>query len=41
MPLPLGFFANSTVFGTTLSVYQCPSDRQIQFQVTPQYAGGH
>ncbi len=40
MPLPLGFFANSTVFGVKISIFQCPSDRSNQFQITPQYAGG-
>ncbi len=39
-PLPLGFFANSTVFGTKLSMFQCPSDNSNQFQITPQYLGG-
>src|SRR5262249_36197753 len=39
-PLPLGYFANSTVGATYVSVFQCPSDRVIQFQITPQYAGG-
>jgi prepilin-type N-terminal cleavage/methylation domain-containing protein len=39
-PLPLGFFANSTVFGTKLGVFQCPSDRELLFQITPQYLGG-
>ncbi len=40
MPLPLGFFANSTVFGTKVSLFQCPSDRENKFQVIPAYAGG-
>jgi prepilin-type N-terminal cleavage/methylation domain-containing protein/prepilin-type processing-associated H-X9-DG protein len=40
MPLPLGFFANSTVYGTKLSVFQCPSDRDNKFQIIPAYAGG-
>jgi prepilin-type N-terminal cleavage/methylation domain-containing protein/prepilin-type processing-associated H-X9-DG protein len=39
-PLPMGFFANSTVGGTKLAVFQCPSDRQNTFQVNPQYVGG-
>jgi prepilin-type N-terminal cleavage/methylation domain-containing protein/prepilin-type processing-associated H-X9-DG protein len=39
-PLPMGFYANSTVGGTKLSLFQCPSDRQNTFQVNPQYAGG-
>jgi prepilin-type N-terminal cleavage/methylation domain-containing protein/prepilin-type processing-associated H-X9-DG protein len=40
LPLPLGFFANSTVFGTKVSVFQCPSDRDNKFQIIPAYAGG-
>jgi len=40
-PLPLGFFANSTVFGSVIGMFQCPSDRNMQFQITPQYAGGY
>ncbi len=39
-PLPQGFFANSTVTATKLSVFQCPSDRSQSFQITPAYAGG-
>ena len=39
-PLPLGYFANSTIAKTKLSVFQCPSDRQNEFQVNPGYAGG-
>ena len=39
-PLPLGFFANSTVFGTVIGMFQCPSDRTNQFQINPAYAGG-
>jgi prepilin-type N-terminal cleavage/methylation domain-containing protein/prepilin-type processing-associated H-X9-DG protein len=39
-PLPLGFFANSTVAGTKISTFQCPSDRDQQFQITPAYVGG-
>jgi prepilin-type N-terminal cleavage/methylation domain-containing protein/prepilin-type processing-associated H-X9-DG protein len=35
-----GFFANSTVSGTRISTFQCPSDRQLMFQITPQYVGG-
>ena len=38
--LPLGFFANSTVTATKISVFQCPSDRDITFQITPAYVGG-
>lgn len=36
-PVPLGFFANSTVSGTKIATFQCPSDRQNTFQVTPSY----
>jgi prepilin-type N-terminal cleavage/methylation domain-containing protein len=39
-PFPQGFFANSTVAGVKLSTFQCPSDRDNKFQITPQYAGG-
>ncbi|MHC5541088.1 DUF1559 family PulG-like putative transporter [Singulisphaera rosea] len=39
-PLPLGFFANSTVTATKMNVFQCPSDRSVTFQITPQYQGG-
>ena len=39
-PLPLGFFANSTIAQTKMSVFQCPSDRILQFQINPGYAGG-
>ena len=39
-PLPLGFFANSTVCATKIAVFQCPSDRVQNFQITPQYVGG-
>jgi prepilin-type N-terminal cleavage/methylation domain-containing protein/prepilin-type processing-associated H-X9-DG protein len=35
-----GMFANSTVAHTQLSVFQCPSDRPMNFQITPQYVGG-
>jgi prepilin-type N-terminal cleavage/methylation domain-containing protein/prepilin-type processing-associated H-X9-DG protein len=39
-PLPAGFFANATVAQTKISVFQCPSDRSLQFQINPGYAGG-
>jgi prepilin-type N-terminal cleavage/methylation domain-containing protein/prepilin-type processing-associated H-X9-DG protein len=39
-PLPLGFFANSTVGVGGIGIFQCPSDRVEQFQVTPSYFGG-
>ncbi|MFO0954327.1 MAG: DUF1559 domain-containing protein [Isosphaeraceae bacterium] len=38
--LPVGFFANSTVSATKVAVFQCPSDRDVQFQITPSYVGG-
>ncbi len=40
LPLPVGFFANSTVTATKISVFQCPSDRDNVFQITPAYVGG-
>jgi prepilin-type N-terminal cleavage/methylation domain-containing protein/prepilin-type processing-associated H-X9-DG protein len=39
-PLPMGFVANTTVTASLLSVFQCPSDRDMQFQITPSYVGG-
>ncbi len=39
-PLPLGFFANSTVSATKINTFQCPSDRSITFQINPVYVGG-
>ena len=39
-PLPMGFFANSTVGATKLATFQCPSDRQNFFQINPAYQGG-
>jgi len=36
----MGFFANSTVSSTKIASFQCPSDRQNQFQVNPGYQGG-
>jgi prepilin-type N-terminal cleavage/methylation domain-containing protein/prepilin-type processing-associated H-X9-DG protein len=35
-----GYLANSTVAGTKISIFQCPSDRQNTFQITPAYQGG-
>jgi len=40
VPLPLGFFANSSVALTKVAIFQCPSDRNQLFQITPQYVGG-
>jgi prepilin-type N-terminal cleavage/methylation domain-containing protein/prepilin-type processing-associated H-X9-DG protein len=37
-PLPMGFFANSTVAATKIAIFQCPSDRQNTFSINPQYA---
>jgi prepilin-type N-terminal cleavage/methylation domain-containing protein/prepilin-type processing-associated H-X9-DG protein len=34
-----GLLANSTVGYTKLAVFQCPSDRQILFNINPAYAG--
>ncbi|WP_165247524.1 DUF1559 family PulG-like putative transporter [Paludisphaera soli] len=39
-PLPLGFAVNSTVSSTKMSTFQCPSDRNNIFQITPAYQGG-
>ncbi len=39
-PLPLGFIVNSTVVGTKISAFQCPSDREMEFQIDPTYLGG-
>jgi prepilin-type processing-associated H-X9-DG protein len=36
----LGFFSNSTVAATKVSVFQCPSDTARQFQIPTAYAGG-
>ncbi|WP_406698608.1 DUF1559 domain-containing protein [Singulisphaera sp. Ch08] len=35
-----GFFANSTVSASKISSFQCPSDRQNQFQIIASYQGG-
>ena len=39
-PFPQGFFANSTIARTKLTMFQCPSDRVNEFQINPGYAGG-
>jgi len=39
-PLPLGFFSNFSIAATKVASFQCPSDRNNQFQITPLYAGG-
>lgn len=36
----VGFFANSTVSATKVGLFQCPSDEERQFQITPLYSGG-
>jgi prepilin-type processing-associated H-X9-DG protein len=38
--LPVGFFANSTVMATKIATFQCPSDQDLKFQITPTYVGG-
>jgi prepilin-type N-terminal cleavage/methylation domain-containing protein len=35
-----GYFANSTVAASKISMFQCPSDTSESFQITPQYQGG-
>jgi len=35
VPLPLGFFANSTVTNSKLGTFQCPSDRENTFRMAP------
>ncbi|MEO6808875.1 MAG: DUF1559 domain-containing protein [Isosphaeraceae bacterium] len=35
-----GYIANSTVAGTKIGIFQCPSDRQNKFQINPSYNGG-
>jgi prepilin-type N-terminal cleavage/methylation domain-containing protein/prepilin-type processing-associated H-X9-DG protein len=35
----VGLLSNSTVGATKLAVFQCPSDRQILFNINPAYAG--
>jgi len=40
MPLPLGLVANMTVSNTKIDMFQCPSDQERRFRITPQYAGG-
>jgi len=39
-PFPLGFYVNSTVFQTKMNTFQCPSDREMLFQISPDYLGG-
>jgi prepilin-type N-terminal cleavage/methylation domain-containing protein/prepilin-type processing-associated H-X9-DG protein len=40
VPFPLGYFANSSIAITKVATFQCPSDRNQLFQITPLYAGG-
>jgi prepilin-type N-terminal cleavage/methylation domain-containing protein/prepilin-type processing-associated H-X9-DG protein len=40
MAFAAGFFANSTVSGTKIALFQCPSDRQVLYQITPEMLGG-
>jgi len=35
-----GYFANTTVFGTKISIFQCPSDRNESFQFQEVFQGG-
>jgi prepilin-type N-terminal cleavage/methylation domain-containing protein/prepilin-type processing-associated H-X9-DG protein len=37
LPLPLGYFANSTVTGTKIGLFQCPTDRATSFQISPDF----
>ena len=37
----LGFFANTTVFATKISLLHCPSDRVESFRFQPSFAGGY
>lgn len=39
-PLPLGYFANTTVTGNKIGLFQCPSDREVAFRINPAYVGG-
>ena len=39
-PLPLGFFANSTLAQTKMAMFQCPSDRAAAIPDQPRLCGG-
>ena len=39
-PLPIGMIANSTVAANKVAMFQCPSDEERTFRITPAYAGG-
>jgi prepilin-type N-terminal cleavage/methylation domain-containing protein/prepilin-type processing-associated H-X9-DG protein len=39
-PMPLGYFANSTVTGTKMALFQCPSDTERRFRIDSRYQGG-
>jgi prepilin-type N-terminal cleavage/methylation domain-containing protein/prepilin-type processing-associated H-X9-DG protein len=36
-PMPAGYFGNSTVMGTKIGLFQCPSDRVVSFQIPPDW----
>ncbi len=41
-PIPiLGFFVNSTVTGTKLDLFQCPSDSNEHYEINPLIGGGY
>jgi prepilin-type N-terminal cleavage/methylation domain-containing protein/prepilin-type processing-associated H-X9-DG protein len=39
-PLPLGFFPNTTVTGAKIGLFQCPTDRDIEYHVPQAFFGG-
>ena len=39
-PLPVGFFANATVTGTKIGLFQCPTDRDNPYHVSQDLFGG-
>jgi prepilin-type N-terminal cleavage/methylation domain-containing protein/prepilin-type processing-associated H-X9-DG protein len=39
-PMPLGYFANTTVTANKLGMFQCPSDQVRTFRIDPRYNGG-
>ena len=38
--MPLGYSPTARSSSTKITSFQCPSDRDIQFQITPAYVGG-
>jgi prepilin-type N-terminal cleavage/methylation domain-containing protein/prepilin-type processing-associated H-X9-DG protein len=40
VPVPLGYFANSTTTAVKLASFQCPSDGDSDYKVAPTIAGG-